>query len=119
VPFIFLSSLLLKLTLLGETVTIPPMRKGYVWILAIVALLGMANCMFVEPAFACNQDTDACSVPASHGCLVCNSASHQLAILQSFPPLDIHGSSGPVIVPSAKITLDPPPGSIFLPPTIF
>ncbi len=108
-----------KLTLMKAAVTIPPMRKGYIWILAIVALLGMANCVLVEPAFACDEDAAACSMPDCQCCLTCNSASHQWATPQSAHSISIHCLSHSISIPSLAIPVDPPLGSIFHPPTPF
>jgi len=94
------------------------MRKDYIWILAIVALLGFANCLLVEQAFACNEDVAACSTPISDGCLGCHHVGHQSVAAQSFHLLSIHNLAHAVNSPSAEISVDPPLGSIFHPPTV-
>jgi hypothetical protein len=95
------------------------MRKGYIWILAIVALLGMANCVLVETAFACEEDATACSRPDCHCCLTCNAANHQWIAAQPFQSLSIPDLANAINIQSAEIPVDPPLGSIFHPPTPF
>lgn len=95
------------------------MRKGYIWILAIVALLGMANGVLVAPAFACEKDAADCPMAECHCCLTCNSASHQWIAPQASQLLDIPGLANAIHIPSVTIPVDPSLGSIFHPPTPF
>jgi len=108
-----------KLTIEKSNVSIPPMRKGYVWIVAVVALLGMANCVLVEPAFACEDAAGTCSTPICHDCLVCGSAGHQWLAPQTSQLLSIPGLANAINISSVVIPVDPPFGSIFHPPTPF
>lgn len=98
---------------------ISPMHKKLIWILAFIALAGMANCVFVEPAVACEDASGTCSTPICHDCLVCGSAGHQWLAPQASELLGIPGLADAINISFVVIPVDPPLGSIFHPPTPF
>ncbi|HNX69266.1 MAG TPA: hypothetical protein PKI45_07255 [Candidatus Omnitrophota bacterium] len=95
------------------------MRKKFIWILAIVALIGFVNCVLVEPAFAYQEHAAGSSVNDSHGCMICNTGAHQWIALQPVLPIGVPDFTHAVYLPSINIPIDPSLGSIFHPPTLF
>ncbi len=95
------------------------MQKKCFWVMAILALIGFANCVFVEPALACKEDASACAIPSTHGCLVCNSSGHQWVAPKAYQPFNAQCLAHSINTPSAESPVDPPLGSIFHPPTVF
>lgn len=83
---------------------------------ALVTLVGIFNCILIEPAFAYKEDPAASQKDEAHCCFICHSSHHQWIAGGSssdFPHLIPTASA---VLQETQFLIDPPAGSIFHPP---
>lgn len=91
-------------------------KKIFLVLIAIVALVGILNCVMIEPALAYKEDPAASQTDKAHCCFICHSSHHQWiasSISSDFPYLVLTGSP---VLQELQFLIDPPAGSIFHPP---
>lgn len=94
-------------------------KKAVLIIIAFVALVGILNCVMIEPALAYKEDPAASQTDEAHCCFICHSSHHQWivsSISSDFPYLVL---TGPTVLQELQFLIDPPAGSIFHPPLAF
>jgi hypothetical protein len=84
--------------------------------LVYFALIGIANCVLIEPALACHKNVATCAKESAPICTMCNSVHHQWIGAQDVTaendqmPVSLYRPAPPIV------NIDPPVGSIFHPP---
>jgi hypothetical protein len=85
-------------------------------VIAFIALIGIFNCVLIEPALAYKDDPVESQNEETHCCFICHSMHHQwLPSETSTVTLDAVSSQG-AFWPTVDFHLDPLPASIFHPP---
>lgn len=93
-------------------------KKAFIASFAFVALIGIINCMVIEPAFAYKEDKAACQTSdETHCCFICHSGHHQWTSPATTSMAHRLVVSDHLLVLPFDVQIDPPLGSIFHPPT--
>ena len=91
-------------------------KREIISVIAFVALIGIFNCVLVEPAIAYKDDPVVSQNEETHCCFICHSMHHQwLTPKTSTVSPDVIPSQG-AFWPTDYFRLDPLPASIFHPP---
>ncbi len=91
------------------------MKKSFHILFALVALLGIVNCLVLEPALAFQKETVCASDDGCDDCFVCCAMNHQILPSPAIQFLPVNAVSR-YIPASFSISLDSPSFSIFHPP---
>jgi hypothetical protein len=94
-------------------------NRTFFSVFVLIALIGIANCVLIEPAFACHSNVAKCAKEATPSCSMCMPGHHQWIVFQDGNA----GNEQPYVSIyrrfALSVNIDPPLGSIFHPPTHF
>ena len=92
------------------------MKKALVCLFAFVALVGIINCVVIEPAHAYKEDKAVSSTDDAKCCFFCCSLHHQWLPLTPGLKVFTNLTAMLFVSPAFSFAPDPPAGSIFHPP---
>ncbi len=95
------------------------MKKTFVVIFGLMALMGMMNCFLLEPALAVKEQFSLDQTEDSDCCFLCCSTHHQWVSPLSLDFLPSLFQSADVVPSNLSLYSDPARGSIFHPPLAF
>ena len=85
-------------------------------IIAFIALIGISNCVLIEPALAYKDDSALSRDDEAHCCLLCSSMHHQWISSGHSPFTPAILALDAIILLNLSLRIEPFPDSIFHPP---
>ena len=85
-------------------------------VIAFAALVGIFNCVLIEPALAYQEDSALSQDNEAHCCFLCSSMYHQWVSPGHSPDTPAILASDAIIPSNLSLHIEPFPDSIFHPP---
>ncbi|MDP3920372.1 MAG: hypothetical protein Q8R76_06165 [Candidatus Omnitrophota bacterium] len=93
------------------------MKKGILVLFSLVALLGILNCVLIEPAFACKDEAPHSEQSGDSDCCFIHCSMHHQWVTAGATALTFNSASaGDYVLNSNTFQPDSPVASIFHPP---